>query len=160
MVRRRRRENYAPKMRTLLVLVMLAAGTTEAAFAPSSITVEPDGGYAGIVVRIVDSVPEDQCAALLANLQVGKCYDVPNLFGIAIHNAGLSAYSISGKTHPPGSSSNPILCRASSGAAHDLKHAQKPRHKLQKRSPNPWPRCSSHQKRHSRNIYSDCSTGR
>jgi hypothetical protein len=44
---------------------------TLAASGVSRISVEPDGGYSGIVVKISDEVSEDSCADILKNFQVG-----------------------------------------------------------------------------------------
>ena len=42
---------------------------------PSGIQVDPDdGGYTGIVFEIKDEVPEESCAEILQNLQVGPLF--------------------------------------------------------------------------------------
>lgn len=74
-----RRERLAaadtmPPLRTVMTVAMLLAATattsSEAAFATSRVSVDSDGGYTGVTVRISDDVPEDECADILQNLKV------------------------------------------------------------------------------------------
>ena len=48
---------------------------------PSRISVEPDGGYSGIVIKVSDEVSEDNCAEIIKNLQVSIR---PFVFGVTI----------------------------------------------------------------------------
>ena len=38
----------------------------------SRITVDSDGGYRNVVIKIADNVPEDLCFTLLQNIKVSK----------------------------------------------------------------------------------------
>lgn len=44
----------------------------------SRIRIESDGGYAGIVVKISDDVPEDNCPEIIANVKVRNPTLVPS----------------------------------------------------------------------------------
>ena len=55
-----------------LLVLAFAPGMTSGAYSTSRISVEPDGGYSGIVVKIRDSVSEDQCSNILQNLKVRR----------------------------------------------------------------------------------------
>jgi hypothetical protein len=56
----------------LLTLLLCASLAQSASDGQSRISVEPDGGYSGIVVKVGDDVSEDHCAVIIANLQVRK----------------------------------------------------------------------------------------
>lgn len=56
------------KLLTLLCCVSLAQSVSHGG--PSKISLEPDGGYSGIVIKISDEVNEDNCVDILKNLQV------------------------------------------------------------------------------------------
>ena len=55
--------------RSILLTLLCCASLVQSG--PSRISVEPDGGYSGIVFKISDEVSEDSCADILKNLQVG-----------------------------------------------------------------------------------------
>ena len=38
----------------------------------SQITIDPDGGYKGIIIKIDKNVPEENCPKILSNLKVRK----------------------------------------------------------------------------------------
>ena len=52
------------------LLLLLLASLTSAAFSSSRISVNEDGGYEGIVVRVRDDVDEAECADLVHNIEV------------------------------------------------------------------------------------------
>jgi hypothetical protein len=58
-------------LRVSFLVTLLCFCVTLVASAVSRISVEPDGGYSGIVVKISDEVSEDSCADILKNFQVG-----------------------------------------------------------------------------------------
>ena len=56
------------KPTSLLGLACLVLVTTLTA--ASQISIDPDGGYKGIVIQIDKNVPEEQCPKILSNLKV------------------------------------------------------------------------------------------
>ena len=81
-----------------LVLV-LGTSTTSASFSTSRITVEPDGGYKGIVIKVKEEVPEEECADILANLKVGTLFSL--FFRPVFFRGVISGLSESGKGPVP-----------------------------------------------------------
>ena len=59
-----------PRIGGLLVLLAAAMSLSSAAFSSSRISVNEDGGYEGIVVRVRDDVDEAECADLVHNIEV------------------------------------------------------------------------------------------
>lgn len=53
------------KLLSLLLAFILASKSVI-----STIQVEPDGGYSGIVIKISEDVPEDECYNILQKVQV------------------------------------------------------------------------------------------
>ena len=54
----------------IVILALMAFRGSISAFANSRVSVEPDGGYSGVVIRIRDDVQEEKCAQIIRNLQV------------------------------------------------------------------------------------------
>ena len=53
--------------RLMLLLACLILGLKA-----SQITIDPDGGYKGIIIKIDKNVPEENCPKILSNLKVRK----------------------------------------------------------------------------------------
>ena len=53
-------------MREVMVILLLVLGLASG----SRISVDPDGGYRNIVVKIADNVPEDLCFTFIQNIKV------------------------------------------------------------------------------------------
>ena len=65
--------SFHSKMIKLLALLFCASLAESVSHrGPSRISVEPDGGYSGIVIKISDEVSEDNCAEIIKNLQVSN----------------------------------------------------------------------------------------
>jgi len=65
--------------KTLLGLLAIIAliGVSDAAHqGPSRVTLEPDGGYTGIVVKISDEVNDEYCSEIIENFQVKKYFHI------------------------------------------------------------------------------------
>lgn len=58
--------------KTLTILLAMIALTLAGHQGPSRITLESDGGYSGIVVKISDEVNDDYCSDIIENFQVRK----------------------------------------------------------------------------------------
>ena len=64
------KRNYEmPKMK-LWILLWAWAGLILGLTAASQISIDPDGGYKGIVIQIQKNVPEEKCPQILSNLKV------------------------------------------------------------------------------------------
>ncbi len=60
-------------MKLLLTAAIVCAACSAVLHAGASkVAIESDGGYSGIVVRIADRVPEENCPLILANIKVRK----------------------------------------------------------------------------------------
>ncbi len=73
----------ATRTRTLISSALLLLAGIAVLSVSAKITVEPDGGYTGIVFKISDDVPEESCADIIENLQVRPTF----LFGAKIQES-------------------------------------------------------------------------
>ncbi len=64
------RNNLKPNCKRYSLFTLLCCASLVHCSGPSRISVEPDGGYSGIVFKISDEVNEESCADILTNLQV------------------------------------------------------------------------------------------
>ena len=64
----------ATRTRTLISSALLLLAGIAVLSVSAKITVEPDGGYTGIVFKISDDVPEESCADIIENLQVSLTF--------------------------------------------------------------------------------------
>ena len=91
-------------MRVLLasawLVLVLGTSTTSASYSTSRITVEPDDGYKGIVIKVKEEVPEEECADILANLKVGTLFSLFFSAGFLFRGV-ISGLSESGKGPVP-----------------------------------------------------------
>jgi hypothetical protein len=65
---------HSVSFKTLTVLLATIALIHAGHQGPSRITLESDGGYSGIVVKISDEVNDDYCSDIIENFQVGLCF--------------------------------------------------------------------------------------
>jgi len=72
--------SFCSVTKTLLALIAIATllGVSDAG--PSRITLDPDGGYTGIVVKISDEVNDEHCTEIIENFQVRTPFLKKNTF--------------------------------------------------------------------------------